>query len=223
MLYASPASELNSPVQTVRDAAAQAIRTGYTSPSRTNWEFLLTAVKVGDSTTNVWQVLRPLKATAGKGRIRIRDGKYLVLYRLDERWVLMCRYDAAKNTVKERELEEIWSHAETEPPKGFSGIWVTYWGNGQKHEEDHYTNGFAFLEISYNPDGSRNVITHNDSSGGLDDVKYYFPSGQLQDHFYWHQVHGSEVLTVISCNEDGSTNRVIDQPANQVARPPNRQ
>lgn len=203
LLYASPALDLSSPSQAVRDAAALLIRARYVAPARTNWESLLSTIQVGDSATNVWQVLRPLKVTTKKGRTV--EGEYLASYRLDDRWVLSCTYQTPGNMLKERELREDWRYAQVPPPKAFSGVWVTYWINGQKREENYYTNGIVLEERWYSPEGAKSGVWQH-GPNGLEDVTMYFRSGRIQRHTHDYQTNGVKGTISILYNEDASTN-----------------
>src|SRR5258708_3677243 len=79
----SPTDDLASPSQETRDATAKVLRGTWAPPARTNWEPLLSAIKVGMHETNVLELLRPLTGltnASGVGSGSVES----TIYRLDD-------------------------------------------------------------------------------------------------------------------------------------------
>jgi antitoxin component YwqK of YwqJK toxin-antitoxin module len=53
-----------------------------------------------------------------------------------------------------------------EPPQHFTGVWTTYFPNGQKSHKIHYRDGRYFGEFTaYYPNGQRAYVQHYDEHG----------------------------------------------------------
>jgi len=68
------------------------------------------------------------------------------VYRLDDAWLLRFGYHNGKNrfqdgTLIHAELIESPRHVWVAPPTNFSGVWITYFVNGQKADETAFTDG----------------------------------------------------------------------------------
>ena len=137
----SPADDLASPSQETRDAAAKILRRTWEPPARTNWETLLSAIKIGMHETNVLELLRPLTGltnASGWGSGGVGAG----IYRLDDLYLIEYTYRTSDHIVIGRSLlqrlREVWP---PDPPTDFTGIWVSYYANGQAYCRIGYTNG----------------------------------------------------------------------------------
>jgi hypothetical protein len=201
--FCSPLSDLSSPSQETRDRAAEILRRGYKAPARDNWEWLLQSVKPGDAKSKLLDLLRPYDAkfesSFGLG------GGVTDSYRLDDLWVLRCTSRILDSKIHGVELIELMQPVWVEPPPNFTGVWTTYFVNGQKNDEIHYKNGKHFGEfVSFRSDGSKCFVQHFDESGGSETTGYY-PSGKIE--YRAHCKPNEPVRTYTWYNEDGSVSR----------------
>jgi hypothetical protein len=205
-LVGSPASDLGSPSQEVRDAAAKVLRANYALPSRTNWEFVVSVVTNGMSDTEVLKLLSPLKVEPDEGGV---NAAYILSYRLDDAWLLNCWFSKKGGVLSERKLEQSFRSVWVEPPTNFTGMWVTYHPNGQTNCQIDYDKGkWHGAFISYYTNGSKAVVQHYDH-GVIEGAETgYYPSGRSNYRGFYKA--GMHVGAWIWYNEDGTTNLIKD-------------
>ena len=139
--FSSPADDLASPSQETRDAAAKILRRTWEPPARTNWEALLSAIKIGMHETNVLELLRPLAdltnaSGVGSGTVEAR------IYRLDDLHLIEYSYHISDHIVFARRLlQRLREVSPPGPSTNFTGIWVNYYASGQACCRIRYTNG----------------------------------------------------------------------------------
>lgn len=205
-LHASPFDDLSSPSQETRDAAAKVLRGTYTPPSRTNWDGLVRALHPGTSMVNVEKELQSSNLVVCGG---LSSGNTEVkTYRLDHLWTLNCSFtndteskiNAGLSHVALREqLQNVW----VEPPTNFTGVWRTYWANGQPSHEvqlkDAQPEG---LLTTFYTDGSKAVVSSQRGgvSGG-EEIGFY-PSGHVR--YRGRSKVGIHIGKWIWYKEDGS-------------------
>ena len=130
ILLASPVSDLSSPSQATRDAAAAILRSSYFPPSRTNWDPLINSLKVGSSKTNVMARLQALNLHSAGG---VGSGNTETeFFPLDDFWSLECSFT---NTASGSGLARVGLFGQlrqisTAPPANFPGHWTDYYVNG---------------------------------------------------------------------------------------------
>jgi len=210
--FCSPSEDLASPSPEVRDAAARILRASWVAPARTNWEALLARIKVGDSKTNVLELLSAVKATPegreGGGNVMSE------LYRLDDLWVLQFSYYETtdnrligKEALIGKKLVERMRAMSISAPTNFSGVWTTYWANGQPQSKIHCTNGLNFGEFTgFYSDGKKAYVQHYGPQGADGEDTGYFRSGRVAYKGLYRA--NAQVGAWIWYNEDGSTNLV---------------
>lgn len=206
-LIGSPADELGSSSQEVRNAAAKILRSSYTAPSRTNWEAIVNSITNGMTKTNLLELLSPYHVTPiwGMGS----GGSHSQSYRLDDAWMLVCWFRNQGDILFERTLSPSLRNVWVAPPTNFTGIWITYFVNGQKSHEIHYDAGKYHGEFtSFSPDGSKSVVQHHDHHVVVGEDTGYYPSGRIK----YRGLHeaGKQVGTWIWYNEDGSVQSTKD-------------
>jgi hypothetical protein len=201
-LVGSPASDLSSPSQAVREAAAKIIRQTYTAPSRTNWEAVVSGITNGMTPTNVLELLSRFKVTSSGGYPS--DDSYNEVYRLDEAWVLVCGFRNKSDVLFERRLSPSLRYVWVAPPSDFTGVWVTYYVNGQKSREIHYEAGkYHGQSIKYYSDGSKEFVRRYNHHVLEGTSTSYFASGRT--NYQGDYKAGKEVGTWVFYYEDGST------------------
>ena len=209
-LMGSPASDLNSPSQEVRDAAAQALRAGYTAPARTNWDNVVASITNGMTKTNLLKLLAPFKVTAQLGFGS--GGSRSEYYRLDDAWVLVCWFRNDGNILLERKLESDLRHIWVAPPADFTGTWITYRVNGQKSRQIGYEAGkYHGQFIAYYPDGSKCFVQHYEHGTCEGDDTGYYPSGRI--NYRGAHKAGKQAGTWVWYSESGATNSVRNYPS----------
>lgn len=211
ILSATPVSDLGSPSQEKRDAAANILRATYTPPSRTNWDSLVNGFRVGTPKTNVLEHLRSLKLRSGGG---VGSGNAeTVTYPLDDLWLLECSFTntasgsgLARVGLVER-LRNIW----VDPPTNFTGVWTTYYANGQRSHEIHYKDGSQDGScVLFRSDGSKAVVSTLVNGVAEGEETGFYPSGRLNHRGSYKA--GSQVGTWIWYKEDGSVESKKDFP-----------
>jgi hypothetical protein len=206
-LIGSPTDDLSSPFQDVRDAAAKVLRSSFTAPSRTNWEAVVNAVTNGMTKTNLLQLLAPYHVTPLMGMGS--GGSHSQTYRLDDAWVLVCWFRNQGDVLFERTLSASLRYVWVAPPTNFTGIWITYFVNGQKSHEIRYDDGKYHGEfIAYSPDGSKCYVQHYDHHVAEGADTGYFASGRT--NYYGVYKGGKQVSTWTWYNEDGSVKSTKD-------------
>ncbi len=205
----SPTTDLASPSQKARDAAAKALRANAKPPWKIKWFFFTSRIKTGETETNILELLRSYKLKtqpeAGMGGL----GEYYE-YRLDDYWLLGCEFnnnDYKRLILEKWKLVSRWRDVFILPPTNFSGVWITYYVNGQKSSESNYQDGNRSGEfMSFYPDGSKSSVRHYDHGVAQGLYTQYFPSGRIQYQVqYSNNVRGE---IGIWYNEDGTTNYV---------------
>ena len=200
-------SDLGSQSQETRDAAAKTLLEIYTPPPRAQWEPLLATIKLGDGKEEILEKLRPFNPTEEAGARG--GGSYCVSYRLDDLWSLRCCYRNSDMTLFKFDLIEFLRWVWVAPPPDFTGVWVTYFPNGQRSHEVHYREGRYFGEFnSYRSDGSKCVTQHYGADGVDGEDTGFFPSGRVAYRGYFKA--GKKIGIWTWYNEDGSIRSTQD-------------
>jgi MORN repeat variant len=205
--WSSPLDDLASPNQATRDAAAKTLRETYVPPLRSHWASLLNQLNPSMSEAAITDLLRPYHTHREMGDAS--GGTGYESYRLDDLWLLQCSMNYRENTLIQATLEEMLRHIWVEPPPKFSGLWITYYVNGQKSNEINYQNGIYFGEfIAYHDDGSKIYVQHYDQSGCDGDDTGYYPSGKVM--YRAHYKNGTPVGIWTWYREEGSISSTQD-------------
>ena len=176
---ASPRDELASPVQSVRDHAAATLRGTYQEIPESKWRQIIDSIKVGQTREAVLQRLEPFHVAPSMGAGS--GGSFSESYILDDGWMLTCWYSNKNNALLDRHLQRATRSVWVEPPKDFTGKWITYFINGYKNHEINYQAGRYFGEfMSFSDNGAKSVVQHYAEAGIFGEEIGYFPSGQLR-------------------------------------------
>jgi hypothetical protein len=206
-LRAAPLDDLASPSQEGRDAAAKVLRETYVAPPVDRFKGLLDSVKIGERRSQLLQQLRPFNVPLELPPQQ--EGASLTTYRLDDRWVLQCVF--LNEVLRDRSLLEDVRDVSVEPPAKYTGVWTTYYVNGQPCREIHYNYGaYSGTVTSYHPDGSKSRIENFGPRGHEGEEIGYFPSGAVA--YRGNYEAGSKVGKWTWYNEDGTVRSVQEQP-----------
>jgi hypothetical protein len=197
---AAPRDDLNSSSQQVRDAAAALLRTSYVPPPRSRWEAVLAALQPGSSRDLVLQILQPYAIT--KAGAMAGGGSTTELYRLDDLWVLRCDYGRSGELFASKLIEQM-RYVWVTPAADFTGVWITYYVNGQRSHEIQYRKGQHFGTITtFHSNGSKAVVQHHGAEGAEGEDIGYFRSGAVAYRGQYSK--NEQVGTWVWYNEDGS-------------------
>ena len=139
--HAGPREDLESPAQATRDAAAAKLRKTYKRTPKSKLAPLVTKIKkpgmTKEKTLALLAPYHPKSEGAGAG-----GGGETILYRIDDGWLLEAAFSTRGDgkVLAARLLEsirDVW----IEPPKDFTGTWITYLANGEKSREMKYDKG----------------------------------------------------------------------------------
>ncbi|MCP5523807.1 MAG: hypothetical protein H7A46_21500 [Verrucomicrobiales bacterium] len=151
-------------------------------------------------------LLRPLKVTPGPGGAS--GAVHWEAFRLDDLWILECSYNP-NGRLFARRVYEMMRFVWVPPPANFSGIWTTYYVNGQRQSEIQYEGGhYCGQFIGFYTDGSKAYVQHFGVNGAEGADTGYFRSGRVAYRGQHHQ--GKQVGTWVWFDEDGTTNSLRD-------------
>ncbi len=205
---------LSSALQQVRDIAAETTRATFVPTPRAKWEPLLHAIKSGDPREDVVNLLPEPASTpimvliSGRGS-RISNETF----RLDDEWFLRCVFgeSLAGPVVIEATLVEWMQEIGVAPPSSFTGLWRTYFVNGQVSHEIEYVDGkYSGALTAFFSDGSKAYVHHYRAGEIHGDNIGYFPSGHISYRGRYEKA--TKVGTWIHYNEDGTVRATEQYP-----------
>lgn len=208
---AAPVDDLRSPAQQVRDSAAALLRATFVPSPRSRWEHVVAAINPGDSSDTILQLLQPYHVTREMGSSSGQS--FGESYRLDDLWLLRCSFRRLESgdALLQHELIERMRYEWVEPPADFTGMWITYFVNGQRSHEIQYRNGQYFGTFtSFYSNGSKAVVQHYGAEGADGEDTGYFPSGAL--NYKARHSKGKPTGTWVWYNEDGSVRSTRENP-----------
>jgi len=173
---AAPHDDLGAASQATRDTAAEQLRATFKRVPRRKFDKLAKAIaKPGMTKPKVLALLKPYHATSEGGGAG--GGGETILYRIDDGWILECAFSTRgdANVIGPPRLAESIRNVWVEPPKDFTGIWTTYFVNGQRSHEINYKHGaYAGAFTSFHDDGSKAVVqTYGHKGADGDDLGYH--------------------------------------------------
>jgi hypothetical protein len=172
--HASPLTDLASPSQATRDAAAAALRATYAPLSGAAWIRKFGGIKPGATKKSVVDRLTPEQAHALG--VFAQDGASVEEYRLDDGWVLLCMFKASVETVLRCRVREVVRHVLVEPPSGYTGPWTDYFVSGQRASESSYKDGVQVGTTTvFHPNGNKAL------------VRTYGPNGRVQSNVWYNE------------------------------------
>lgn len=191
--------------QTERDVAAKRLREVFEPSQRKTWEPLLDSLKPGSTKKELLDKLHPaqrqVEAGIGSG------GSHMEEYRLDHFWLLRCWFLNEGDVLREANLESRMQHVWAAPPADFSGVWVTYFVNGQpSHVIEYHGGSYHGTFTANHADGSKAYVQHYGPEGADGEDTGYYPSGKVSYRaFYskgkaigiwtWYNIHGEVTNT----------------------------
>ncbi len=207
-LRAAPLDDLVSPSQEVRDAAAKVLRETYVAPPVDRLKPLLDSIKIGERRSQLLQQLRPFNVPIELPPQQAAGS--VTTYRLDDRWVLQCVF--MNEVLRDRSLLEDVRDVSVEPPAKYTGVWTTYYVNGQPSREIHYKDGaYSGTVTSFHAVGSKSRVENFGPRGHEGEEIGYFPSGAVA--YRGNYESGSKVGKWTWYNEDGTVRSVQEQPS----------
>jgi len=204
---ATPVEDLASPDQAVRDRAATELRTTFKNTPESKWTPVLAKFQEGQSRDDVEKATLAIQAIFVSA---IGMGEYSEdAYRLDDEWILKCRFVDGKLT---RHGLERWPKGPfVMPPENFTGRWVLYYINGQKSGEWDYKNGRKDGEcITYYCDGSKRCVEHYQDDLLQGDEMAFYPNGTIAHKGRWDR--GKKVGTYTNYDKTGKITATKDHP-----------
>ncbi len=169
-------AELSSPVQKVRDEAAARLRKSYKAPGKLRWDELLATIAEGDTKEAILARLPLKQSEAGIGT----GQSHMESFRLDDRWVLRAWFHNAGDKFRSGEIVEQVRHVWVAPDAKFTGVWTTYFVNGQPSHVIEYKHGeYGGTFTSNYPSGAKNVVQHYDETGCNGEDTGYYEDGKV--------------------------------------------
>jgi RNA polymerase sigma factor (sigma-70 family) len=143
------------------------------------WQEKVNQVKPGMTKAEVLKML-PAFAEAPE-KMEIADGdSHIVSYRLDYHWVVTIYYRNPDKVIERPTLNKRALRVHVEPPRNFTGTWITWHVNGQKGYEIQYANGqYDGVFTSFHDNGKKSYEQHyvNHTAHGADTG--WLPDGKL--------------------------------------------
>jgi antitoxin component YwqK of YwqJK toxin-antitoxin module len=200
-----PIADLSSPSQEVRDAAAKVLREKAKPTQKIKWFLFTSRLKKDETGTKLFDLFKSYNVKPEPEVLLGGLGVYAE-FRLDYYWLLGCSFDDRNQTnsiLVSWKLIPRWSAVEVKPSTNFSGVWTTYFANGQKFSERNYTNGLLSGEFkSYSSDGSKSSIFYYDRGRPNGLWTHYYPSGQIK--FQQQFSNAVQVGDIVRYYENGS-------------------
>jgi len=214
---AAPMDELSSPDEATRDRAAKMVRASWQASPRVKWEPLLASLKPNMTRRAFDQMIAPLtRARVGIGG----EGMISDSCQLDDTWLLCLtfRMQAVKNqdllgngpddTLVSWNLKKQVRAINVTAPEKYTGVWRTYFANGQMETETTYREGVRLGAYGcYDENGAKICVARFDARGIADATNYY-PSGRTRSRTVL--VNGFYHIT--NYREDGSVQSTLSHP-----------
>ena len=127
-------------------------------------------------------VLKLLPANAHEELISSTGGGHVEVWRLDSYWKVDLQYFNPDTVAAKPKLRHEAMPVRVEPPTNYTGPWITYYVNGQKHQESQYRLGrYEGSQSAYHDNGQKSyeqyyvdgVCTGPDSGWYRDGRKMY--------------------------------------------------
>jgi hypothetical protein len=198
--------DLGSPSAGIRAAAAKRLRDTYIPPAQSNWDYLVENIQVGDLKKDVLLHLKRCNARIesgmGSGPTTWED------YRLDDVWMLLCVFQGSggEDRLISVALRENYRSVHVKAPADFTGVWTTYFVNGQPSHEVRYKNGKKRgVFTAFHADGSKSYQMYYGEKGLEGESVGYYPTGEIA----YREQFADGVLTgpAIHYNLDGSVRK----------------
>ncbi len=204
--FGTPLSDLSSPSQETRDAAASMLRMTYHPHTREQLAPLLRILKTGDRMNAVLERLQTIGAKQEKKKND--DGRTASFwYRLDSTWVLHVTFSAGAlfDTTLIEDVQHVW----VAPNDEFTGTWTAYYVNGQRWQTVEYKDGLPDGKwTTFYPDGSVRMVQHFGKDGLEGEEIGYYKTGTIEHRGSYKA--GSQTGTWTWYNEDGTVHETSE-------------
>lgn len=175
-------SMLGSTNQQDRDVASKKLLVVFHPSNKEGWKHRLSWVRPGMILNDVEKKLEKVTGQKSKATMVTCGGfSCSQSYRLDYCYVLTIWYAPGNdNKLISSEVVEQLEYKWVEPPPKFTGVWITYYVNGQKSHEINYKDGkYNGQFTSFYTGGSKSVIQHYVDNIAEGEDTGYFPSGRI--------------------------------------------
>jgi antitoxin component YwqK of YwqJK toxin-antitoxin module len=124
------------------------------------WTEKVNQVKPGMTRAQVLKILPPFPEAPE--RMKLASGqRHWDMYRLDYHWTVQVLYDNPDKVSDRPTLIRRAMQVHVEPPKNYTGTWITWHVNGQKGSETQYQNGkYNGAHTSFHDNGQKMVEQH---------------------------------------------------------------
>jgi hypothetical protein len=173
---ASPVDDLASPSQATRDAAAARLRATYRPLPGEVWIRKFGAIRPGAPRKSVVDQLQGLQAVP-TGVTVGADAK-VENYRLDDGWILLCKYRSPADTVIKCELRNDPRQVSVNPPRGYTGSWTDYFVSGQPASVASFKSGVPVGTTTvFHDNGTKALVRTYGPNGHATSTVWYNPAG----------------------------------------------
>ncbi len=106
-------------------------------------------------------VLKLLPVNAQEELISSTGGGHVEVWRLDSYWKVDLQYFNPDTVAAKPRLSHEAIPVRLEPPTNYTGSWITYYVNGQKHQESQYRLGrYEGSQSAYHDNGQKSYEQH---------------------------------------------------------------
>jgi hypothetical protein len=205
-------SMLGSTNQQDRDVAAKKLLVVFHHSNKKEWATRLSWVQPGMGLKDVETKLEKVLGQKIKGMMAdCGGGTCSQSYRLDGCYIftIWCDDRQSDHKIISSEIVDQIEYKWVEPPPKFSGVWITYYVNGQKSHEINYKDGkYNGRFTSFRADSSKAVIQHYADNIAEGEDTGYFPSGRIMYRGVYKA--GVQVGMWTWYNEDGTVQPTQD-------------
>jgi len=193
--------QLSSTDEMARDSAAKRLRKIYQPPNRKRWDALLRETKPGDSKAEIMKRFdfEPADLEAGIGT----GGSHMDVYRLDDRWLFRGWFQNSDDSLQKGAIVEKYRAIWQPPSDDYTGVWTSYFVNGQRCNEIDYKYGKYHGRFTmFHSNGRRSVVQNYIAHVAHGRDTGYYDTGEVQYRAFYN--HGEQTGVWTWYEKDGS-------------------